>query len=287
MVCCNKVEKPPPPPRSPSEEVTETANAVYRPRASTVLRPVGPHAMAAAAAAAAGGHAADNGGAIGATGRGKAVSMSCCPIHGGGGGGSGVASSSSGSPSRELGAGLPKAGCADYLAEDDDISTAVASAAVEAAARLRALRSETSMLALEDVPEPAAFAVASAEGTLASVNGEDLDALYAIQGGPYIGAEVEKRVLPIPGNGTCADCVTSDPKRYPAQPTWASTNLGVTFCIRCSGIHRKMGVRRPSTHSDTRACGGGRVRVHAHARVYSHASTHPLDYYYPFAWGHG
>jgi len=35
--------------------------------------------------------------------------------------------------------------------------------------------------------------------------------------------------------------VTSDPKRYPCQPTWASTNLGVVFCIRCSGVHRKIG----------------------------------------------
>jgi len=45
----------------------------------------------------------------------------------------------------------------------------------------------------------------------------------------------------IAGNTVCADCTTSDPRHYPALPTWASANLGVVFCIRCCGIHRKLG----------------------------------------------
>jgi len=47
---------------------------------------------------------------------------------------------------------------------------------------------------------------------------------------------VERAVYAIPGNDRCADCVTAG-----AKPTWASTNLGVVFCIRCSGVHRRMG----------------------------------------------
>lgn len=35
-------------------------------------------------------------------------------------------------------------------------------------------------------------------------------------------------------NKYCAECGDK-------QPTWTSTNLGVFICIRCSGIHRKMG----------------------------------------------
>ncbi|KDQ17522.1 hypothetical protein BOTBODRAFT_576551 [Botryobasidium botryosum FD-172 SS1] len=37
-----------------------------------------------------------------------------------------------------------------------------------------------------------------------------------------------------PENKTCADCKRNDPR-------WASWNLGVFVCIRCSGIHRSMG----------------------------------------------
>ncbi|KAJ1660196.1 Protein gts1 [Dispira simplex] len=37
-----------------------------------------------------------------------------------------------------------------------------------------------------------------------------------------------------PGNTVCADCGQSGPR-------WASWNLGVFLCIRCSGLHRKMG----------------------------------------------
>ena len=37
--------------------------------------------------------------------------------------------------------------------------------------------------------------------------------------------------LEVPGNDKCADC--SSPR-----PNWASINLGIMVCIKCSGIHR-------------------------------------------------
>ncbi|EPS41991.1 hypothetical protein H072_4062 [Dactylellina haptotyla CBS 200.50] len=47
--------------------------------------------------------------------------------------------------------------------------------------------------------------------------------------------EVIKQLLKLPGNKHCADCKKN------AHPRWASWNLGVFICIRCSGIHRGMG----------------------------------------------
>ena len=47
--------------------------------------------------------------------------------------------------------------------------------------------------------------------------------------------------MAIAGNATCADCMTSDPVHHPNTPAWGSTNLGSLFCIRCSGVHRKLG----------------------------------------------
>ncbi|ORZ15735.1 hypothetical protein BCR42DRAFT_482747 [Absidia repens] len=43
-----------------------------------------------------------------------------------------------------------------------------------------------------------------------------------------------KGLLKQPGNKYCADCRRKDPR-------WASWNLGIFVCIRCSGIHRSMG----------------------------------------------
>jgi len=51
-------------------------------------------------------------------------------------------------------------------------------------------------------------------------------------------AKVKKtmeKLLKEPGNRMCAECNTK-------QPRWASANLGVFLCIRCSGIHRNLGV---------------------------------------------
>jgi len=51
-------------------------------------------------------------------------------------------------------------------------------------------------------------------------------------------AREEEAALPVvrevAGNGACADCGA------PA-PTWASINLGVTLCLACAGVHRRLG----------------------------------------------
>ncbi|KAI9845544.1 MAG: hypothetical protein M1838_001693 [Thelocarpon superellum] len=44
-----------------------------------------------------------------------------------------------------------------------------------------------------------------------------------------------KTLLKLEGNKSCADCKRNK------HPRWASWNLGVFICIRCSGIHRGMG----------------------------------------------
>ncbi|KAL4887020.1 putative GTPase activating protein for Arf-domain-containing protein [Aspergillus karnatakaensis] len=44
-----------------------------------------------------------------------------------------------------------------------------------------------------------------------------------------------KALLKLEGNKTCADCKRNK------HPRWASWNLGIFVCIRCSGIHRGMG----------------------------------------------
>ncbi|OQO03827.1 hypothetical protein B0A48_10468 [Cryoendolithus antarcticus] len=45
-----------------------------------------------------------------------------------------------------------------------------------------------------------------------------------------------KQLVKLEGNKSCADCKRNK------HPRWASWNIGVFVCIRCSGIHRSMGV---------------------------------------------
>ncbi|CAG8589267.1 159_t:CDS:2 [Paraglomus occultum] len=47
-------------------------------------------------------------------------------------------------------------------------------------------------------------------------------------------AKILKECLQRPENRHCADCRRKDPR-------WASWNLGIFICIRCSGTHRSMG----------------------------------------------
>ncbi|KAJ3449206.1 adp-ribosylation factor gtpase-activating protein [Anaeramoeba flamelloides] len=51
-------------------------------------------------------------------------------------------------------------------------------------------------------------------------------------------------LLKIPGNQKCADCGAVGPR-------WASINLGIFLCIKCSGIHRSLGVQISQVRSVT------------------------------------
>ncbi|EPZ31835.1 Arf GTPase activating protein domain-containing protein [Rozella allomycis CSF55] len=47
--------------------------------------------------------------------------------------------------------------------------------------------------------------------------------------------QILKELVSRPENKKCADCKKKDSR-------WVSINLGVFVCIRCSGIHRSIGV---------------------------------------------
>lgn len=60
-------------------------------------------------------------------------------------------------------------------------------------------------------------------------------------------------LLKLPGNDRCADCKAKSKSTCrsmvsyrllthpPLDPRWASYSLGIFLCIRCAGLHRKMG----------------------------------------------
>jgi len=56
--------------------------------------------------------------------------------------------------------------------------------------------------------------------------------------------KILQQLQKIPANKKCAECGSK-------QPTWASTNLGVFVCIRCSSVHRSMGTHISKVKSAT------------------------------------
>ncbi|KAF7725700.1 hypothetical protein EC973_009417 [Apophysomyces ossiformis] len=85
-------------------------------------------------------------------------------------------------------------------------------------------------------------------------------------------------LLKTPGNECCADCRAKNPR-------WASYSLGIFLCIRCAGLHRKMGTHISRVKSVTMdqwtleqiemmRKGGGNNQVNA--KVNPHPEKHPL-----------
>ena len=111
-----------------------------------------------------------------------------------------------------------EAAAARFSFGGDDESEAAPSASAPASAHRRS----------KSAPEPdTAPRVGGSKRGSAFAGGGDADLLS--------GAPVEARLLRIAGNSTCADCHDG------GAPTWASTNLGTLFCIKCAGVHRLMG----------------------------------------------
>ncbi|ORX59692.1 ArfGap-domain-containing protein [Hesseltinella vesiculosa] len=84
-----------------------------------------------------------------------------------------------------------------------------------------------------------------------------------------------KSLLQVQGNKYCADCGRKDPR-------WASWNLGIFVCIRCSGIHRSLGTHiskvksvdldswTPDQIENMRIWGNERANLYWEANVKNH-----------------
>ncbi|KAI9494772.1 hypothetical protein BDB00DRAFT_761399 [Zychaea mexicana] len=85
-------------------------------------------------------------------------------------------------------------------------------------------------------------------------------------------------LLKLPGNDRCADCPSKNPR-------WASYSLGIFLCIRCAGLHRKMGTHISRVKSVTmdqwtpeqidmiRKAGGN---DNVNSKINPHPDRHPL-----------
>ncbi|KAK8799163.1 hypothetical protein JH06_3736 [Blastocystis sp. subtype 4] len=51
----------------------------------------------------------------------------------------------------------------------------------------------------------------------------------------YMTSEIMEEIKALPGNDRCADCGEE-------KPVWASISYGSLICLKCSGLHRGLGV---------------------------------------------
>lgn len=73
-----------------------------------------------------------------------------------------------------------------------------------------------------------------------------------------LSSERREEIFNIPGNRKCADCRSASRKRLQCDyltffldPDWASLSFGILICIKCSGIHRSLGVHLSKVRSLT------------------------------------
>jgi hypothetical protein len=92
-----------------------------------------------------------------------------------------------------------------------------------------------------DNPTPTTAAAREAAGAGEPVGDP---AAFPVSPADLVPAELSRRITSLPGNECCAECGVKD-------ATWASVNLGITLCLRCSGAHRQLGVHISQVRSIT------------------------------------